>query len=220
MKLPGADKRLAIIGSTGSGKTQAGVFHLSNQDWSDPKNGRPWIIFDFKGDELLRQIGAEEFSVRSKVPERPGLHIVRPVPERDDGFVTDLLWQILKNEETGIYIDEGYMVGTRNPALNACLTQGRSKRIQMITLSQRPMWMSRFVFSEADFFQVFRLNDKRDYANIQSMISVDVTKRLAEYHSHYYDVGADKGVIAAPVPDRRSLIGKFQQRRSRRNKAL
>jgi len=220
VRLPGPDKRLAIVGSTGSGKTQAGVFHLGNQDWSDKKRGRPWYIFDFKGDDLIARLGAQEMSVRAKPVERPGLYVVRPIPEQDDGWVTELLWNIWRNENTGIYIDEGYMVGNRNAALNACLTQGRSKRIQMIVLSQRPVWMSRFVFSEADFFQVFRLNDRRDYDNVQSMISIDVTKRLAPFQSHWYDVGADRGVIFNPVPGRRSLIESFRSRSGRNIRAV
>lgn len=218
--LPGADKRLAIVGSTGSGKTQAGIWHLGNQDWSDRKRGRPWIIFDFKGDDLIARLPAKEFNVREKPPEAPGLYVVRPVPEQDDGYVTQLLWNIWKQEETGIYVDEGYMLGARNPALNACLTQGRSKRIQMIVLSQRPAWMSRFVFSEADFFQIFRLNDKRDYETIQSMISVDITKRLAPYHSHWYDVGADEGVVFSPVPKRMQLISSFREKAQLKHKVV
>lgn len=218
--LPGADKRLAICGSTGSGKTVAGVFHLNNQDWSDPKGGRPWIIFDFKGDDLLAALPALEISVHDNPPKAPGLYIVRPIPQMDDEAVTVLLWKIWANENTGIYIDEGYMVGNRNPALNACLTQGRSKRIQMITLSQRPAWMSRFVFSEADYFQIFRLNDRRDYDTIQSMISVDIKKRLSPYHSHWYDVGADEGFIFAPVPNRSALISSFREKGKRYNRTV
>ena len=219
-RLPGPDKRLAIVGSTGSGKTQAGIWHLGNQDWNDKKSGRPWYIFDFKGDDLIARLPAEEVSVRVKPKERPGLYVVRPIPEQDDAYVTQLLWEIWRQENTGVYIDEGYMVGNRNAALNACLTQGRSKRIQMIILSQRPVWMSRFVFSEADFFQVFRLNDMRDYDNVQSMISIDVRRRLASYQSHWYDVGADRGVVFDPVPGRRSLVEHFCSRSGRNMKVL
>lgn len=220
VRLPTPNQRLAIVGSTGSGKTQAGVFHLSNQDWSDDKRGRPWIIFDFKGDDLIARLPATEISVRSAPPKKPGLYVVRPLPKLDDDAVTEMLWKVLQQEETGLYFDEGYMIATRNHAFNACLTQGRSKRIQMIVLSQRPTWMSRFVFSEADFFQVFRLNDRRDYETIQSMISVDIKKRLAAYHSHWYDVGADAGAVFAPVPDRAALIKSFRMRSNRFNRTV
>lgn len=220
-RIPAADKRLAIVGSTGSGKTQAGIWHLSNQDWQDKKNGRPWFIFDFKGDDLIARLPAEEISVHTKsLPKKPGLYVVRPIPERDDAYATAMLWAIWAQEECGIYIDEGYMFGNRNAALNACLTQGRSKRIQMITLSQRPMWMSRFVFSEADFFQIFRLNDKRDYATLETMISVDIRKRLAEFHSHWYDVGRDEGIVFSPVPQRAQLIADIRRKAQREHRVV
>lgn len=206
--LPGPDKRLAIVGSTGSGKTFAGVWHLSVADF----HLRPWIIIDFKRDKLLSQLGATEISFTGKVPAAPGLYIIRPIPERDDDLVREFLWKIWAQENVGVYTDEGYMLGNRNPALNALLTQGRSKHIQMITLSQRPVWMSRFVFSESDYFQVFRLNDRRDYDSIQAMISLDIRKRLPPYHSHWYDVGADEGATFGPVPNREQLIRTFHTR--------
>lgn len=220
VRLPSADKRLAIVGSTGSGKTQAGIWHLSNQDWADNRRGRPWVIFDFKGDDLIARLPLEEIDVRKAPPKKPGLYVTRPIPQRDDDYATEMLWKIWAQEETGIYIDEGYMFGNRNPALNACLTQGRSKRIQMIVLSQRPAWMSRFVFSEADFFQIFRLNDRRDYDTIQAMISVDIRKRLPPFYSHWYDVGADAGAVFSPVPGRASLVSTFRTRSNRMNRTV
>lgn len=216
MQLATPDKRTAIVGSTGSGKTQAGVWQLSTKDF----DVRPWIIFDFKGDTLIRDIKPVEFAIGKHAPEKAGLYVVRPIPQKDDDAVTNLLWNIWENERTGIYIDEGYMIGNRNAALNACLTQGRSKLIEMIVLSQRPAWMSRFVFSEADYFQAFRLNDKRDYDTVQAMISVDIRRRLPPYHSHYYDVSADKSVILSPVPGRASIIGTFRDRLAQRMRVL
>lgn len=206
--LPGPDKRIAVIGSTGSGKTFAGVFHLSVADF----HIRPWIIFDFKGDALIGDIGATELDIRNAPPKSPGVYVVRPIPGEDD-LIEAFLWKVWANENTGIYIDEGYMMpAKRGGAFIACLTQGRSKYIQMIVLSQRPSWMTRFVFSEADFFQIFRLNDKRDYEIIQSMISVDIKKRVDRFYSHYYDVGEDMGYIFGPVPNRAKLIETFKLR--------
>lgn len=215
-RLPAATQRLAIVGSTGSGKTQAGVWHLSVADF----HLRPWVIFDFKGDSLIGEIGAEEISIKSNPPKSPGVYVVRPIPGQDDE-IEAFLWKVWKMENVGIYIDEGYMMpAKRGGAFIACLTQGRSKHIQMIVLSQRPTWMTRFVFSEADFFQIFRLNDKRDYETIQSMISVDIKKKLAAYNSHWYDVGADKGFLFAPVPGRRALIDTFKARLQRQPKVI
>jgi hypothetical protein len=216
MKLPGLDKRLSIVGSTGSGKTQAGVWHLSTK----PFTQMPWTVIDYKRDKLIGEIGAKELDIKSRPPKEPGIFRVSPIPGDDDTAITDYLWRVWENESHGIYIDEGYMLGPRNAALNALLTQGRSKIIPMIVLSQRPAWLSRFVFSEADFFQVFRLNDKRDYDNIQSMISVDIRRRLPPYYSHYYDVAADKGVTLAPVPDAKTIAETIRHKLKGKRKAI
>jgi hypothetical protein len=203
-RLPGPQNRIAVVGSTGTGKTVAGLWHLSNADILL----RPWVILDFKRDPHIAKLAAQELTL-TQTPKRPGLYVYRPIPERDDDAVRALLWRIWERENIGLFTDEGYMLGNRNPALNALLTQGRTKNIQMITLSQRPVWMSRFVFSESDFFQVFRLNDRRDYENIQAMCGLDITRRLPSYHSHYYDVGQDLGIELAPVPKVTDVLAKI-----------
>lgn len=212
VRLPKNDQRLAICGSTGSGKTVAGLWQLSEAD----VNVRPWFIFDFKRDKNIGKLAARELPVSTKrLPTAPGLYVFRPIPEQDDAEVKRILWLMWELEHCGCYIDEGYMIGRNNSAFNALLTQGRSKQIQMITLSQRPAWMSRFVFSEADFFQVFRLNDKRDYETVQAMCGVDVTGRLPSYYSHWYEVETDAGAVLKPVPKPADIIATINRRLKR-----
>jgi hypothetical protein len=209
VKLPAVDQRLAICGSTGSGKTIAGLWHLSEADI----NLRPWFIFDFKRDKNIAKLTMTELDVKiGRLPSAPGIYVFRPIPEQDDLLVKEILWKIWAQENCGVYIDEGYMIGRNNSAFNALLTQGRSKHIQMITLSQRPAWMSRFVFSEADYFQVFRLNDKRDYDTVQAMCGVDIRSRLPEYWSHWYEVAADRGVVFRPAPKPSEIIDRINSR--------
>ena len=208
VRLPGKDNRLAIVGSTGTGKTQAGIFHLlkAMQGDAERKEPRPWFIFDFKRDKMIGQLNARQLPLTGALPTDPGLYVWRPIPEDQDDLVKDRLRKIWEQENAGVYIDEGYMMGIHNKWFNALLTQGRSKHIQMITLSQRPAWMSRFVFSESDFFQIFRLNDKRDYPNIQAMVGLDIKRHLPSYHSHWFDVAGNAGAEFAPVPGRRQII--------------
>lgn len=206
--LPRYDKRTAVIGSTGSGKTQFAVWLLSSRDF----HRRPWIIFDFKGDELIDDIGPTEISIFGPPPKKPGLYVVRPIPELHDKAVVEFLWKCWAQEWLGIYVDEGYMLGNRNPALNALLTQGRSKKIEMIILSQRPRWMSKFVFSEANYFAIMNLTLREDRDYCRSYVGERQIDLLPKYHSLWYDADAQTGVTMKPVPDRDDLIAIFERR--------
>jgi hypothetical protein len=84
----------------------------------------------------------------------------------------------------------------------------------MIILSQRPVWLSRFVFSEADFFQVFQLNVLNDRKMIASFLrqDADLETNLPDYHSWYYDVSKNDLKIVKPVPEQSELIRTFMER--------
>lgn len=209
VSLPNEDDRTAIVGSTGSGKTQLGIWLLSTRNYDQ----RPAYIFDFKGDSLIAELPAKIIPVRGGPPKAPGLYIIRPLPGADDAYVTDFLWKIWKQEGSILYIDEGYMVGRTNAAFNAILTQGRSKNIEVITLSQRPLWLSRFVFSEATYFSIFNLTDLEDRKTVSRFVPLEVYSpktRLERFHSVWYDVAVGEGADFLPVPSRREILARFQ----------
>jgi hypothetical protein len=199
--LPKDDQRLVIIGRTGTGKTYAGAWQLAMRRF----DRIPWIIFDYKGDKLLNDLGATEIQV-GYIPKKPGLYIVHPLPSQKEE-VEQMMWKIWSNERIGLFIDEGYMIGD-SEAFRALLTQGRSKKIPMIILSQRPSWLSRFVFSEANFYQVFHLNDKEDRKTMSRYLGdgVNIETRLPEYQSVYYSVDNDTVTVLAPAPDQETLF--------------
>jgi hypothetical protein len=208
-RLPNRKQRLTIVGRTGTGKTVAAVWHLSQQ----PLDVMPWVVYDFKTDELINKIERAQHVDLDFIPSRKdtGVFIVHPMPGEVEA-VTRHLWRLWERRNVGIYIDEGYMMGQDNDALNAIYTQGRSMRIPMITLSQRPVWMSRFAFSEADFFQIFALNDKRDQKTIESFAPVNLAARIPEYHSYYYDVGRNNLTMFKPVPSEDVILATLQSK--------
>lgn len=173
----------------------------------------PWVVYDFKTDELINSIERAQHVDLDFIPPKKatGLFVVHPLPGDVDA-VTSQMWKLWERRNVGIYIDEGYMVGQDNEAFNALLTQGRSRHIPMIVLSQRPVWMSRFVFSEANFFQVFALNDRRDQKTIESFIPVNMQGRLPEYHSWYYDVDKDKLTLFKPVPQVDAILSTIDRK--------
>lgn len=204
--LPNDTQHVAIVGKNGSGKTQAGAYWLSRRHFER----MPWIIFNFKGDDLLNEIGAKEVDL-GMPPSKPGLYTVRPFPGQYDAMER-YFWRIWKQENVGVYIDEGYMLDKNSEAWQALLTQGRSKHIPIITLSQRPVNVNRFIFSESSFHQIFWLNDRRDRQTVQQYVPADLERRLPQYHSWWYDVNSDVVNTMRPVPDRDVILQNFQDR--------
>lgn len=209
IRLPGDSHRLAVLGRTGTGKTLAGLWHLSLKKFRQ----FPWIMFDAKGDSLINEIAripsVERLSVADK-PGKTGLYHVRETPPTMKGDTMEaFLWRIHARGKCGLFFDEGFVFDPRSDALNTILTQGRSLKIPCIFLSQRPSWVSRFAFSEADFFQVFALNDKDDRKTVTRFMPADLEKPLQEFHSQYYDVGHNIVREFLPVPPRDDILNNF-----------
>ena len=222
--LPDNSQSILLIGKNGSGKTRAAVWHLAQKDL---KNST-WVIINHKREKMINSIPGAQFLAMDKRPKKHGVYIYQPRPDADDDAVTALLWWVYEHENIGVYIDEGYMISPRDAALNSLYTQGRSKHIPVITLSQRPSRISRFAVSEAAFYQVFQLIDKRDRKTIGEFMPIDLDdlmrskdgkpRALKDYHSIYYDTSGDEPLIMAPVPDDETILAQFEEKLTQKNK--
>lgn len=212
-RLPNDTQRHAIYGQTGSGKTVAGLWALEKRSFVS----KPWYIFDFKADPTIKRIPRlEEIDIRSPPPKQPGLYVTRPFPG-EDAEVTHFLWQVWDKGKRGLFVDEGYMFGRFNKAWNAILTQGRSKRIPVIALSQRPSWLSPFLMSESDFHQVMHVQKPEDVKLLSSWIpGLQPTRR--DFHSQYYDVAKGELTRLQPVPDEEEILDRFDVKMPRKIK--
>jgi hypothetical protein len=210
---PRSDEHTSIIGQNGSGKTQLAAFILTQYDWSK----RRGIIIDFKREPLFAKVkGIKQLGWFGKppwrVPRSPGLYLVQPEPWEDDA-IEAFLYAVWHKGNTLLYIDEAHMIPKQHGgALQALLTQGRSKHIQMIVLTQKPSWVSRFVFSEAKFFSVFYLQDIRDRRLVENFVPAPLDDVLQPYHSYWFDSGQRQLFTLQPVPAASNIIASLDER--------
>jgi hypothetical protein len=218
---PNKTHRTIVFGRTGSGKTVGALHQLSGEAFDE----MPWIVFDYKGDPLIRRIqdaGAREISIHKKPPEKPGLYIVRPDPQ-EPAATNDFLLNVWRQEETGLFFDEGFMVPQNRPykAFDHIMTQGRSKCIPVIACYQRPAWLSQFATSQSDFFRAYHMVKAEDRARANEYMGeakgvngepISVNYRLPDHFSLWYDVANDRATVLRPCPPPDEVLRAFQMR--------
>jgi hypothetical protein len=212
-RFPNQTHRTTIIGKTGSGKTQFAAHLLSHQ----PFDQQPYVILDYKHDELLNSVpGVQELKLGT-LPKHPGLYIVHAM-DGDDDTVEQWLWDVFWHGKIGLYFDEGTMVPNvqkyiGKTAIKAILSQGRSRRVPAITVTQRPSGILPAFFSEADFVSCFYLRTEPDKKRVRELMPVDCIDGLQQnYHSRWYDVSRDVLTYFRPVPDGDSIRAQFDRR--------
>ncbi len=228
-RLPTSQDRVMVIGATGEGKSVAALWLLSYADFDI----MPWIIIDYKREALIADIersGAIILYDDRRMPNKafpepptdPGLYIVRPDPDQKEE-VNNFLLQVWRNGNTGLFCDEAFMIPQKRPfkAYDSLLTQGRSLNCPMIMLYQRPVDMSQYATSQAEYWAVFRIRKKDDVDKANQYIGtakgpngelIDVNYRLPRYYWLWYDVSEDDCCVMRPVPPPQAVLGVFRER--------
>jgi hypothetical protein len=207
-RFPGGDARTTVIGATGSGKTTCGLWLLSHQRFDK----RPWVVLDFKREPIFDVVGfppIEEISLSSRPPRTRGLYLISALPAEDE-LVEAFLWRVFERGNCGLYVDEASLMPGPKGAWQAILQQGRSKRIPVIACTQRPVSVERPVFSEASYYCVYRLADKRDWKTVEGFVPGDLGAPLKPYHWRWYDVARNRLLTMAPVPGPQQVAGELR----------
>jgi hypothetical protein len=206
-------KRAVIAGQTGSGKSILACWLLN-------RSPGHWIILNPKwttaydgmiGANVIRGIDYQKIE-KSIVENR--ITIVNPMghestPEILDEFVAN----IHNNYNSiGLCCDELYTLHSGNarpgPGLVGWLTRGRELKQSFLGLTQRPSWISKFLFSEADYIGSMRLNLPEDRKKMYEVIGDKTVKeKLAPLKWFWYDVNRDFLRRFAAVPFSQSKQG-------------
>lgn len=212
-KLPeiGRHQRAIVAGQTGSGKSMlarwlllrsAGHWVILNPKWTAAFNDMPdsQIIkgIDFK--KITKSISENRFT------------IVNPLADENNYTdMDDLIYFLHTNfSNVGLCVDELYMIhstsGRPGQGLIGWLTRGRELKQPFLGLTQRPAWISRFLFSEADFIGNMALNLPEDRKKIYETVGHPAVKdKLAPYYWYWYAVAPDKLRRFAPIPIDKSI---------------
>lgn len=204
-EMPADDEHTLIVGRNGTGKTQHGFWHLSKQDLA----AKPWYFVDFKGEGMLDGITRARHIDYKETPDQPGFYILHATPfEEDEEALEGWMRRVWNEERRGVFFDEAYMLPRVDKgAYAAMLTQGRSKRLSLISLSQRPVRVNRAAISEASHIIAFDLNDKRDHKSLEEVVPTGFMKdELPKWHSRWYSVKKDLIWSIKPVPEAAQII--------------
>ena len=201
-----AGKRAVISGRTGAGKSTLACWLLgrSAQHWLilNPKHTNAYaalpdavILRKFDERDLIKSLKDNRFTVLNF-----------PGDEANPDFMDAVIaWLHVKVKNIGICADELYTLHTGNAragdGLIGWLTRGRELNQSFLGLTQRPAWISRFIYSEADYIGTMDLalgeDRKKLYEATGQKVFLD---RLTGHRWLWYIVGSDTLTLYGPVP--------------------
>lgn len=198
-------KRAIISGRTGSGKST-----LAN--WLLNRSPLHWIIINPKWTKSYNKLTdlniIKKFDV--KTIERSiykfKYTVYNPTSaEADNEFLDAVILYLHQSySELGLVIDELYTVhknGIAGEGLISWLTRGRELKQSFIGLTQRPAFVSKFVYSEADYVGIMSLSMLADRKRVFEFTGrPEVLKKLDARDWLWYNVSADDLRYFGSVP--------------------
>lgn len=196
-------KRALVAGRTGCGKSTLAR-------WLLKRSPGHWVIINPKHtaayDKLpdMNKIDGKDLGKLERSIKKFKFTVVNTVSSNHK-YLDDLVSYLhAQYENLGLCVDELYTMhnhGIAGEGLLAWLTRGRELKQSFLGLTQRPAWLSQFLFSESDYIcemQLGLLKDrKRMYDMTEQAIMLD---KLPEHYWVWYDINADSIRSFGPVP--------------------
>ena len=172
------DQRVVIVGATGSGKTLLAKHFLQSLNRIlviDPKH-----TFHLDGFQVRRNLPA--FGSQWRMIYRP--------KRDDDGNMSDLLRKLFKLKNVTIYCDElatlSEMYKETTETLGDIARTGRERHVSVWTALQRPRWVPRVFFTEAESMFIFNLRSSEDRDYMAKFTDPIVNEPIEKFSFWYY----------------------------------
>jgi hypothetical protein len=195
-------KRAVLAGRTGAGKTTLAR-------WLMLRSPGFWIILNQKGDEALARMGptADMGQWERIIEKGHKFAVIQPPPGMDKEEIDGWIYEVSESwENVNLCVDELYYLssnGRAGPGLTGWLTRGRSRGQSFLGNTQRPAWVSRFVFSESDYLCSLALNLRDDRKRMVEFTGHEkMREKLPPRYWRWYDVENDELTTYGPVPIR------------------
>lgn len=182
-------EHVAVIGTTGTGKS-----YLMSRI---VKMRKFVAIFRTKPDDIkfpgFKTIKDHKALARIKVTDESARFLVTPEYRKSAIVGANLFESVWQDGGWTMVIDELFYVHAKlrlGAYVDMLATQGRSKRISLVTGMQRPVHVTRFALTEMTHIFAFRLEgrDQKTIAEIAGDDFADVTGRVPKYHFAHYHV--------------------------------
>ncbi len=202
--LPG--QRAVFAGRTGSGKSTVGCWLLKRS----PLN---WLILNPKWTAAYSELPDSIILSTNKVRDltdalKDHRFVIYNPPSNiasNPDVMDDLVMYFHENySNMGLCADELYSLhknGQAGPGIIGWLTRGRELKQSFLGLTQRPAWVSKFLFSESDYIGgmsiVLRDDRKKMFENTGKE---EFLEKVEPYHWLWYNVAKDNLRCFGPVP--------------------
>jgi energy-coupling factor transporter ATP-binding protein EcfA2 len=194
-------EHVALIGSTGSGKTTLARELLKLRGYT--------LCVITKPDFFLWPGRWKRVQRAKDIDLGESTHFVlRPAYEEQQYEITRAIENVWIEGGWTLYFDEAYYIQQAlrlEDRMVQMLTQGRSLSITVMLGIQRPAWVTRFALSEPTHMFCARLGDARDISTIKSIVGQEYADAVVKAPYHKF-VHLDKISGEQMVVDKTTVI--------------
>lgn len=198
-------RRALIAGKTGTGKSVLACWMLYHSPGA-------WIILNPKHTAAYKNlpdstvVNGLDFSRIERGFKRHRFVVVNPSSrESDPDNLDDFVMQLHENwQNVGLCCDELYSMhknAVAGAGLIGWLTRGRELKQSFLGLTQRPAFLSKFLFSESDYIVGMQLQLRDDRRRMVEMTDKpQFAAKIPRRHWLWFDVAADSLTHYGAVP--------------------